>query len=97
MIHGHQVINALYIHNEKALPTIYFTELYDYQQTGSNVLFFTFVHPADMEVPYSFQKLAATRGTSAPGAVPAETIILFAIGGYTYSQQTNPWEWLSTK
>lgn len=29
--------------------------------------------------------------------MPQDTLILFAIGGYSYSIQTNPWEWLTTK
>ncbi len=54
--------------------------LHEYQQKGSNVLFFTFIHPQTMEVPKSFEKLAKTRGMDAPGAVPADTVIIFAIG-----------------
>ena len=54
--------------------------LHEYQQKGSNVLFFSFIHPQTMEVPKSFQKLAKSRGTDAPGAVPADTVIIFAIG-----------------
>jgi len=50
-----------------------------------------------MDVPPSFQKLAATRGTNAPGAIPAETVILFAIGGYAYSIRPNPWHWLTSR
>lgn len=42
------------------------------------------------------QKLAATRGTGVPGAVPADTAIIFAIGGYSYSIEPNPWSWLAT-
>lgn len=71
--------------------------LYEYQQQGSNVLFFTFINPADMKVPTSFQKLAATRGTGVEGAIPSDTLILFAIGGYLYSYETNPWDWLTTQ
>ena len=37
-----------------------------------------------MKVPLAFQKLAATRGTGADGAVPKDTKIIFAIGGYSY-------------
>lgn len=33
-----------------------------------------------MAIPPSFKKLAATRGTDAPGAVPKDTVIIFAIG-----------------
>lgn len=72
-------------------------ELYEWQQEASNVLFFTFIHPGTMEVPSSFQKLAATRGSDAPGSVPANTIIMFAIGGYAYSIKPNPWDWLTSK
>ena len=72
-------------------------ELFEWQQTGANVLFFTFIHPDTMDVPPAFQSLAATRGTDAPGAVPANTVILFAIGGYAYSLKPNPWHWLETK
>merc|ERR1719361_1561003 len=71
--------------------------LYPYQQTGANVLFFTFIHPTTMEVPPAFQHLARTRGTNQPGAVPKDTVILFALGGYAYSVQINPWPWLTSK
>ncbi len=55
-------------------------ELFEWQQQGSNVLFFTFIHPETMDIPPAFQKLAKTRGTNAPGAVPSDTVIIFAIG-----------------
>jgi len=71
--------------------------LHPYQQTGANVLFFTFINPATMDVPISFRKLAASRGTNADGAVPAETRIIFAIGGYAYSINPNPWDWLTSR
>merc|ERR1712183_666161 len=72
-------------------------ELFEWQQQGSNVLFFTFIHPDTMEIPPSFQKLAASRGTDQPGAVPANTVIMFAIGGYAYSIKPNPWHWLTSR
>merc|ERR1712086_92583 len=72
-------------------------ELFDWQQEASNVLFFTFIHPDTMEIPPSYQKLAATRGTGLPGSVPASTIIMFAIGGYAYSIKPDPWHWLLTR
>jgi len=72
-------------------------KLYPYQQTGANVLFFTFINPATMEVPKAFAKLAATKGTNVEGAVPGDTRIIFAIGGYAYSIHPNPWEWLTSK
>ena len=34
--------------------------LYPYQQAGSNVLFFTFINPATMEVPVAFRKLGVS-------------------------------------
>ena len=71
--------------------------LFDYQQTGANVLFFTFINPDGMVVPKSFAKLAATRGSSEPGSVPSDTKIIFAIGGYSYSIKPNPWVWLTSK
>ena len=40
-------------------------ELFPWQQKAANVLFFTFIHPGTMEVPPSFQKLAASRGSNA--------------------------------
>jgi len=71
--------------------------LYPYQQEGANVLFFTFINPATMKVPKSFKKLAASRGTGGEGSVPANTRIIFAIGGYAYSIDPNPWDWLTTQ
>jgi len=72
-------------------------KLYSYQQNGANVLFFCFINPATMDVPKAFGKLAATKGTNVEGAVPADTRIIFAIGGYAYSIDPNPWEWLTSK
>jgi len=71
--------------------------LYPYQQEGANVLFFTFINPESMAVPESFKKLAASRGTNGDGSVPADTKIIFAIGGYAYSYEPNPWDWLTTR
>merc|ERR1712212_692587 len=72
-------------------------ELFPWQQKAANVLFFTFIHPGTMEVPPSFQKLAASRGSNAEGSVPSDTVIMFAIGGYSYSLSPNPWHWLTSK
>ena len=36
--------------------------LYPYQQTGANVLFFTFIDPRKMVVPLAFRKLGNIRG-----------------------------------
>ena len=72
-------------------------KLYPYQQQGANVLFFTFINPESMTVPKSFDKLAATRGTDADGAVPEDTVIIYAIGGIHYSTVYNPWHWLTSK
>ena len=35
--------------------------LHPYQQAGSNVLFFTFINPATMDVPVAFRKLGEYR------------------------------------
>jgi len=71
-------------------------KLYPYQQSGANVLFFTFINPETMLVPESFKKLALSRGTGGEGSVPADTRIIFAIGGYSYSIKPNPWAWLTS-
>ena len=72
-------------------------QLFEWQQQAANVLFFTFIHPETMDVPPSFRTLAATRGSGAPGSVPANTVIMFAIGGYSYSIKPNPWHWLTSR
>jgi len=73
-------------------------ELYDWQIEAANVMFFTFIKPDDeFIVPESFKRLAATRGTGAKGAIPADTVILFALGGYLYSLNTNPWPFLTSQ
>ena len=71
--------------------------LHPYMQEAPNVLYFTFINPENMIVPPSFQKLAATRGTGAVGSVPADTVILFALGGYAYSVKINPWPFLTSR
>jgi len=71
--------------------------LHEWQQKGANVLFFTFIHPVTMDVPPSFENLAKTRGTNVDGAIPSDTVILFAIGGYAYSSKIKPWHWLESK
>ena len=48
-------------------------ELYDYQVEAGNVLFFTFINPETMEVPCAFEKLMATKGSGAKGAIPDDT------------------------
>ncbi len=45
----------------------WYPKLHEYQQKASNVLLFSFVNPQSMEVPLSFKRLAATRGTDSPG------------------------------
>ena len=71
--------------------------LYPWQQESANVLYFSMIHPTKMIVPPAYQKLAATRGTNTNGSVPADTVILFAIGGYGYSQDPNPWPFLTSQ
>ena len=72
-------------------------QLFPYQQMAANVLFFTFINPESMAVPKSFTNLAASRGTNSEGAVPKDTMIIFAIGGIKYSTDYNPWHWLTSK
>ena len=72
-------------------------ELFEWQQKSANVLYFTFIRAQEMEVPMAYQKLAKTRGTNEPGAVPANTVILFAIGGYLNSLHPNPWPFLTSQ
>jgi len=71
--------------------------LYPYQQQGANVLFFAFINPATMGVPLAFRKLCKQRGSGEEGSVPADTVIIFAIGGYVYSKHPDPWTWLTSK
>ncbi len=71
-------------------------ELHPYQQEGFSTLYLTFIRPDTMEVPPAFTRLARTRGTNQAGAVPAQTRIIFAIGGIAYSTSINPWPWLTT-
>ena len=40
---------------------------------------------------------ASSRGRQEEGAVPASTLIMFAIGGYAYSLAPNPWAWLTSR
>lgn len=71
-------------------------QLFPYQQTGSNVIYLTFLNPKLMPaVPPAMAALAKTRGSGKPGAVPAGTAILFAIGGQAYSQGES-WDWLTS-
>merc|ERR1719320_1799814 len=62
--------------------------LHPYQQAGSNVLFFTFINPATMDVPLAFRKLAATRGKNTEGSIPLDTLVIFAIGGLPAGEMT---------
>lgn len=71
-------------------------QLFPYQQKGSNVIYLTFLNPKLMPaVPPAMAALAQTRGSGKPGAVPAGTAILFAIGGQAYSQG-EAWDWLTS-
>jgi hypothetical protein len=70
--------------------------LHPYQQKGFNTLYLTFIRPDTLEVPASFINLTRTRGQGTPGAVPADTKIIFAIGGIAYSESINPWPWLTS-
>jgi len=69
----------------------------NYLQSGSNVLFFTFINPTNMAVPPSFVNFAKSRGSNAAGAIPSGTKIMFSIGGYSYSINPNPWPFLASE
>jgi hypothetical protein len=66
--------------------------LYQYQKSGANVLYFTFINPTNLSIPPAFASLSQTlrKDTNRP-------TILFAIGGYSYSNKPNPWPFLSSK
>jgi len=71
-------------------------QLYPYQQKGTNVVYLTFLNPKLMPaVPPGMAALAQSRGSGKPGAVPADTAIIFAIGGMAYSTGT-VWDWLTS-
>jgi len=71
-------------------------QLFPYQQTGSNVIYLTFLNPKLMPaVPPAMAALAQSRGSGKKGAVPAGTVVLFAIGGQAYSQGEK-WDWLTS-
>jgi len=70
--------------------------LHPYQQQGFSTLYLTFIRPDTMEVPPAFVQLTQSRGSNAPGAVPANTRIIFAVGGIAYSTSINPWPWLTS-
>merc|ERR1711962_1145517 len=94
---GLYVILADDYHDDFKTDTDWSPKLYEYQQTGANVLFLTFINAETMKVPKSFQNLAATRGKTEEGSVPKDTVIIFAIGGAAYSTKINPWPWLTSK
>ena len=71
--------------------------LHEYQRSGANTLFFTFIRPDTMQVPPAFEKLLATRGTGSKGSIPADTNVIYSIGGQAYSQSINPWPWLESR
>ena len=48
-------------------------EMYDYMAEAANVLFFSFINPETMIVPNAYKKLMATKGSGAPGTIPADT------------------------
>jgi len=67
-----------------------------YMSKGSNVLFFSFINPTNMKVPPAYANLAKTRGKSENGSIPANTVIIFSVGGESYSNHPNPWPFLAS-
>ena len=72
-------------------------KLYEYQQKGANVLFLTFINPETMKIPPAFQNLAATRGQDIDGAVPKDTVVIFAIGKIVGTHHIVPVQTLGLK
>jgi len=68
-----------------------------YMSKGSNVLFFSFINPTDMKVPPAYTNLAKTRGKNENGSIPVNTIIMFSVGGESYSNHPNPWPFLASE
>ena len=48
-------------------------EMYEYMAEAANVLFFSFINPETMIVPNAYKKLMASKGSGAPGTIPADT------------------------
>ena len=48
-------------------------EMYEYMAEAANVLFFSFINPETMRVPNAYKKLMASKGSGAPGTIPADT------------------------
>jgi len=72
-------------------------ELPGYLARGANVLFFSFIYPGTMAVPPAYSNFAKTRGSGRPGSIPSNITIMFAIGGYSYSTNPNPWPFLASQ
>jgi len=68
----------------------------EYMAKGSNLLFFTFIDPTNMKVPPAYINLAKTRGKNNNGSIPQNTVILFSVGGESYSNHPNPWPFLAS-
>jgi len=49
-----------------------------------------------MKVPPAYVNLAKTRGSGAAGSIPKDTVIIFSVGGYSYSLKPNPWPFLAS-
>ena len=71
--------------------------LYPYQQSGVNVVYLTFINPTYMSVPPAFATLSnkLRRNTKRDNTI--RPTILFALGGYSYSNHPNPWPWLTSQ
>eukprot|EP01123_Difflugia_compressa_P004511 TRINITY_DN15946_c0_g1_i1.p1 TRINITY_DN15946_c0_g1~~TRINITY_DN15946_c0_g1_i1.p1 ORF type:complete len:271 (+),score=46.33 TRINITY_DN15946_c0_g1_i1:27-839(+) len=54
------------------------------------------VDTTQMKIPPAFVNFAKTRGSGNTGSIPSNTVIIFSVGGYSYSIQPNPWPWLSS-
>ena len=48
-------------------------QIYDYMAEAANVLFFSFINPANMIVPNAYKKLMESKGSGDKGTIPADT------------------------
>ncbi len=75
---------------------VWVPQLHEYQLVGANVLYFTFINPTTNSVPPAFSALAQLIRKKAIDSGMRRPTLLFAIGGYDYSNNPNPWPFLES-
>ena len=74
--------------------SVWTPRFYDYQLTGTNVVFLTFINPALLPaVPPAMTTLGKCKGQK--GCSPSGTLVIFSVGGESYSNQQ--WPFLATR